>query len=268
MFIHQQDNSIGDDLYNSYVYRNYGWTLHFHKGYELVVMLDGELFATVGDREFRLTRGDSLLLMPYQLHSYITRAFSEMAITVFSGSYISEFDAATAGKIAVSPKFRLSPQTFAYLSRDMADLPRGEGRAVVRQMPKPPLYVLKAGLYAACADFDAVAKWQEKPQDNQLIFRVLSYVEEHFTENITLAALAYELSYEYHYLSRVLHESLHVRFRTLVNQYRCDRAKLLITSTQTSFSDIAMSCGFGSIRSFNRIFLEMTGVTPSEMRKN
>ena len=80
--------------------------------------------------------------------------------------------------------------------------------------------------------------------------------------------LADALSYEYHYLSRVFHESLHIRFRTLVNQYRCDRAKMLITSTDTTLSEIAMSCGFGSIRSFNRIFLEMTGVTPSELRKH
>ena len=91
-------------------------------------------------------------------------------------------------------------------------------------------------------------------------------MEENYTDPITLHTLADTLSYEYHYLSRVLRENLHIRFRTLVNQYRCERAKEMITESDLSLSDVAMNCGFQSIRSFNRVFLEITGITPSAMR--
>ena len=133
--------------------------------------------------------------------------------------------------------------------------------------PKPSLYYLKACLYAVCADFDAGTQWREKTQDHDLVFRILDYIEQNYTEDITLAILADALCYEYHYLSRIFHETLHIRFRTLVNQYRCEHAKMLITSSDTPLSEIAMQCGFGSIRSFNRIFLEMTGMTPGMLRK-
>ena len=266
MYFHQPYNSIGDDLYNGYWYRNFSWHLHFHKGCELVLALDGELFAEVEGKEYRLERGDALLIMPYQLHSYATRTYSEAFVVVFSGSYVGEFTAATAGKVAASPLFRPTEETMVLLKRHVISVPEDRTRA--RWVaPTPPPFYLKACLYAVCADFDAGTQWCEKTQDHDLVFRILDYVEQNYTEDITLAILADALCYEYHYLSRIFHETLHIRFRTLVNQYRCEHAKMLITSSDTPLSEIAMQCGFGSIRSFNRIFLEMTGMTPGMLRK-
>ena len=73
MFIHQKDNSIGDALYNGYSYHNFSWPTQFHKAYEMVLVLGGELFLTVSGREHRLTAGEAFLITPYQLHSYETR---------------------------------------------------------------------------------------------------------------------------------------------------------------------------------------------------
>ena len=145
-------------------------------------------------------------------------------------------------------------------------MPQGQHDKNAVHLPSPPLFALKACLYGICAEFEAVAVWQKKEQNKALIFRIISYVEENYTENITLQTLAEALSYEYHYLSRVLRENLHIRFRTLVNQYRCEKAKELISTCDLPLSEIAMNCGFQSLRSFNRVFLELTGDTPSHVR--
>ena len=134
-------------------------------------------------------------------------------------------------------------------------------------LKKPAPYALKSCLYAVCNEFCATAEWRDKKTNDDLVFKIISYIEQHYTENITLSSMANELSYEYHYISRVLRESLGIRFRTLVNQYRCERAKDMITETDMPLSVIAMTCGFQSIRSFNRIFSEITGATPTDVRK-
>ena len=41
-------------------------------------------------------------------------------------------------------------------------------------------------------------------------------------------------------------------------------AKNLLSSGKFTISQVALSCGFGSIRTFNRIFLKLTGQTPSQ----
>ena len=121
-----------------------------------------------------------------------------------------------------------------------------------------------AYLDRAYSDCSAGILKAEKPE---LLDKVTAYIEEHYAEDITLSTLAESLSYEYHYLSRVLRKNFHIPFRTLLNQCRCDRAKEMITSTDLPLSVIANTCGFQSIRSFNRVFSEVTGATPTSTRK-
>ena len=84
MFTHQYTNSIGSDLYNGYWYKNADWKLHFHRGYEFVWVLSGELRAVVADKCYLLKRGDALFVTPFALHSYTTDNFSEAFIAVFA----------------------------------------------------------------------------------------------------------------------------------------------------------------------------------------
>ena len=265
MFFHQYHNSVGDDLYNCYFYRNAKWSLHFHRGYELVTVMAGTLSARVGDREMLLSAGEGLLVFPYQLHSYETEAFSECYITVFSGSYVAKFASHFSSREPIDPRFRITPPLAALLSSYMTGKETPTADEV--RLEAPPLFALKSCLYAVCHTFSAEAKWREKREERALVFRILSYVEEHYTEDISLPEMAEALSYEYHYLSRVLREDLHIGFRALVNQRRCERARELIAESDMPLSAVAMNCGFRSLRTFNRVFLAETGSTPSALRR-
>ena len=43
-----------------------------------------------------------------------------------------------------------------------------------------------------------------------------------------------------------------------------ERAASQLRSTGKKITDVALSCGFNNIRTFNRVFKEITGYTPSE----
>lgn len=265
MYSHQFCNSVGDDLYNGYLYRGTCWDLHFHRAYEFVWVTAGRLHATVSDKDYLLQEGEGLFILPYRMHSYTADPDTEFFVAVFAAGYVGKFVSATQGKEPTSARFRLSPALQVFLRAQMLTTD-DQGEKPQRRMPKPAPFALKACLYAVCDAFFGTAEWQKKEQNQALIFRIISYVEENYTEDITLHTVAESLAYEYHYLSRVLRENLHIRFRTLVNQYRCERAKELITETDLPLSDIALACGFQNIRSFNRAFLEITGSTPSRIR--
>lgn len=266
MYSHQYVNSVGDDLYNGYWYRGACWDLHFHRSYEFVWVTAGALQASVSDKVYLLQKGEGLFILPYQIHSYTAKEDTEYFVAVFAAGYVERFAAATAGKEPVSARFQLSPALQNYLSAQMMPLPHSTAGQNCILLPAPPIFALKACLYAVCAEFQATAVWQKKEQNQALIFRIISFVEENYTEDITLHTVAGALSYEYHYLSRVLRENLHIKFRTLVNQYRCERAKELINRTDLPVSEVALGCGFQNIRSFNRVFLEITGNTPTQAR--
>jgi AraC-like DNA-binding protein len=71
-----------------------------------------------------------------------------------------------------------------------------------------------------------------------------------------------------HQLSELLNDCLGMNFSTFVNRYRVEEAKeLLVSCPDQSILSIAFGVGFGSKPSFNTIFKQQTGMTPSEFRK-
>lgn len=59
-----------------------------------------------------------------------------------------------------------------------------------------------------------------------------------------------------------------VSFPCYLNNLRVEEAKLRISEhPEYTFESIASECGIGSLQSFNRVFREHTGITPSEYRR-
>ncbi|MEM6781347.1 MAG: helix-turn-helix transcriptional regulator, partial [Pseudomonadota bacterium] len=53
----------------------------------------------------------------------------------------------------------------------------------------------------------------------------------------------------------------------LLNDERVKDAQMLLIETQAAIKIIAQEAGFNSIASFNRVFKDITGSSPSEFRK-
>lgn len=73
-----------------------------------------------------------------------------------------------------------------------------------------------------------------------------------------------------HHLSQTINELLDVNFNTFINSYRVDEVKQKITDpgyAHLKILALAYDSGFNSKTSFNRIFKQFTGVTPTSYRK-
>jgi AraC-like DNA-binding protein len=79
--------------------------------------------------------------------------------------------------------------------------------------------------------------------------------------------LAKELGLSEHQVSRIINSHFHKNFNELVNQYRVDEAKERLKREDTQITVIAFDVGFNSIASFNRVFKEMAGSSPSAYRE-
>ena len=265
MFFHQAHNSVGNDIYNAFYYRNIEWKSHLHKSYEITFVLEGEIEVTLGGKIFTVTSGQNVLVFPYQLHSYHTKTSSLVLTIVFSGSFVQTFDRIYADKEALPCAFTLSNDTLNFVKAGLFTATSGNEDST--EIPRPPLFTVKACLYAVLSEFSCKVNLLDKKRNDVLIYDIISYVEKHFQKDITLKSMASDLGYDYRYLSRVFNETMGVGFKTFVNQYRCDMVKSLISDTTLSLSEIALSSGFQSIRSFNRVFRQITGTSPSDLLK-
>lgn len=87
-------------------------------------------------------------------------------------------------------------------------------------------------------------------------------------EELTLRDLASELGISQHQLSQILNEKLKKNFNTFVNEYRVEEAKkMLCDEPGRSILSIGIAVGFNSNTAFTTVFSKITGMTPSQYRK-
>lgn len=109
---------------------------------------------------------------------------------------------------------------------------------------------------------------RSKSEGMELTCQVVQYVMEHFQEPLTLEILAQELHVNKYYISHIFSDRLQIHFRRYLNHIRLEYAAELMKEGSDSLIDICMEAGFNSQRSFNRVFVEITGMTPMEYRKS
>lgn len=68
-------------------------------------------------------------------------------------------------------------------------------------------------------------------------------------------------------LSRILNQHLGQNFSEYVNSFRLEEAKRRLASEDSPVNVIAYTAGFNSIASFNRVFKQATGLSPSQYRQ-
>ena len=89
--------------------------------------------------------------------------------------------------------------------------------------------------------------------------------------DLNLPQLAKEVDIPSHYLSQVINENIGLNFFDFINRQRVEDVKSKITDPQyNNFSilGIAFESGFNSKSAFNRVFKNITRLTPSEYKKS
>ncbi|MDR1645955.1 MAG: helix-turn-helix transcriptional regulator [Tannerellaceae bacterium] len=115
-----------------------------------------------------------------------------------------------------------------------------------------------------------------KPAEAQLLAEKLKkYMDTqrpYINPDLCLRDLAEQLNVYPHYVTQILSTLFNQNFYDFVNTYRVNEAKRLLRNADKSnkvptIITIAYNCGFNSKSSFNRIFKQKIGLTPSEYRE-
>jgi two-component system response regulator YesN len=109
---------------------------------------------------------------------------------------------------------------------------------------------------------------EEKENFPSALSEILRYINEHYREPLTRRSVAQAVGYNESYLSHLFSEYLDQSFSDYLLHLRLSEAADLLRSSSENISTIALSLGFGSIRSFNRAFSKAMKVSPRTYRKN
>ena len=231
---------------------NHNFPLHLHENFELITVRDGEMTITVEQTKYHLKKGDAVLVFPNQPHSLHTDTYSEDRLCLFSPQFVEEYKNAILKKLPKSNLFYPNP---FYLE------------ALFSLDNNPNIFKTKGLLYSICAEFDDTAEYKEKKfESNGLLIRIFEFIEKNHAKQCDLRTLSNQISYHEVYLSRYFKQHTGLTFSDYVNRYRINESTYILKKTQKKILEVALDCGFTSLRSFNRNFKAIIGLTPNEYR--
>ncbi|MBO5891999.1 MAG: helix-turn-helix transcriptional regulator [Oscillospiraceae bacterium] len=96
--------------------------------------------------------------------------------------------------------------------------------------------------------------------------QALSFIAEHYGEDIKLSDVAKTINYNPSYVSSLFVTYCGVNFKSYLDRFRINKAVELLQKTSTTIAEISALCGYENIRTFNNTFKRVTQMTPSQMR--
>ena len=103
---------------------------------------------------------------------------------------------------------------------------------------------------------------------SQVIKDVISYIDFHYAEDLSLAFFAEMCNMNKNYLSSLFKKEAGITLTDYIHQVRLRRAITLINSSSLSITTIAASCGYNDINYFTRIFKRTYGMSPKQYQKS
>lgn len=95
---------------------------------------------------------------------------------------------------------------------------------------------------------------------------IRTYIESNYREDISMQSADQTMGYSEAYFCKLFKQCFRVNFSAYLNEYRIEKAKVLMADPRINIKDIGIACGYSDSNYFARVFKRITGQTPSDYR--
>ena len=251
--------------------------LHWHNDVEIIVIKKGCGIISVDTKPRVVKAGDIVLVRPGQLHSISQHGKDcmEYENILFQTSllYSADSDPRTVGYF--QPYFSLEYE-LPWLFDDTCFFHEALSSCIdaIDDLcsKKPDYYELSVKghlfhfFYLLFSSQGAPVTFnRDKSLDK--VKQIVSYIESHYTEPITVQSTADYLGFSESHFMRYFKETMGTSFVDYLRDYRLTIASRLLTTSDSSILDIAAESGFENLSYFNRVFKQKYSMTPRQFRK-
>ena len=231
--------------------------------YIIHYIMDGKGIYQVGEKKYKLSKGQGFLIEPEELTFY-------QADQEEPWSYLWVGVGGTGAKKFIQD-IGLNSQQRIFRCADGEKL-----NEIVMDMMKhtrstvSDLYYLQGKLYelfSVLAADAVIEELMEENKENRYIQEAVTYIRNHYAAGLTVEELAGYLRVNRSYLYTLFKNKLQLSPKEFLTKFRISRAREQLILTEESVENIAVACGYHSTLVFTKNFKQETGMTPTEFRK-
>jgi len=233
---------------------------HIHTHLELIYLEEGSSKAIVDNKDFIIETGDLFLSFPNQIHFYHDRSVVRGYLFIFSPDLFKDFKELFQTQIPCSPIIKRSQLPPDLATRLKKIRSKNCSKSHFEKV------AAKGELLSLLAEILPMMKLMNTPTGHDSIKNILLYCSENYTEPLTLEQISRELHLNKYYISHIFNERMNIRFTDFINNLRIEHACSLL-ERGANITDVALSSGFASVRTFNRVFVQNMKMTPRDYIK-
>ncbi len=246
--------------------------LHHHDFYEVNLFWSGSMDYNVGSRIYHLTPGDILLISPKELHQPMTDPEGvERQVLWIDKSYLER---SVEYGVDLAACFDLEAPNHTNCLRYKDEMVQHIATLIERIMEENGSEEYGSDMLAETALLQVMTyinrlvlrsdrSGEQTDRSGSLVSKVLSHINVHYTEELTLDSLAARFFISKYHLSREFLRITGTSVHRYIIQKRLVMAKQYLSEGRPS-SEICQRCGFGDYSNFYRAFKNEYGISPKE----
>ncbi len=251
---------------------------HWHERIEIVYVLGDELKIGLNNSVYTLQNRDILIIGMGEVHYFLMQPQRcDRIIVHFELSMFEELANLISGRRLLEPLItsdspRLSNgfSVHAFFERVILDIYRE-----IRHKETGFEFFLGARLYDLAAGIIRYipnerlcsAEKNKQLKKLELLKQVTKYIDKNFQKEISLAEVSKHVNFSMYHFTRFFKNTTGMTFWQYLNNYKVSKAVNRLINSSDSMAEVAFKSGFNSIKTFNRVFKQVKGCSPSEFRK-
>ena len=249
---------------------------HWHSAIEIITPIESDFTVATYEHTYVLNPGEILIMPPGELHEIRRPKSGSRYICLFDMGCVSGIKSFSA----ILPFF----STPILITRENAPGIIDECLHIIDEMAEiyfAELPMWELLMYAKILEFFAIVganrfdniitmpeKAGIKKREYIDKFNALfSYIDKHYTDDISLDFVAEMTGYSKFYFTRLFKKYAGTTFFDYLCYKRIRAAEELLINPSLSITDVAIMSGFPSISTFNRLFKQKKNCTPTEYRE-
>ncbi len=256
---------------------------HVHQFVEIIYIKEGKFLAVSDNDRFTAGEGEMLLFRANSVHSIYPLTDSGSYYSLYIAlPYIMKLAYTEDGAQYAKYLSRFHPDNKVYWSRrDLSGMGIDDAFNSLEKARRDSvlghdiaarahsIYILSEILKCLSSQDNAEDITSDNSENiSGKINEAILYINDHYSETLTVADMAERLFMSYGYFSRNFKKVTGRSFKDFLAVTRINHAEMELRSSSKNVTQIAMECGYNNIAYFSATYKKLKGVTPTEAREN
>lgn len=253
---------------------HYQMPYHWHPEYEILRIIEGSFQLTVDGQLLTAKKNDILFIQGGTLHGGVPINCIYECI-VFDMRLLQSNNKLCNKQIQQLMRHEISialilPNKHTSLKKIIDDIftSMSDKKPGYEFLTQGALYIMLGIIFDAGLVHINSAQPTASSLQIQRLKDVLNYIEEHYSEQISLDDMSRIAGLSPRYFCRYFRKMTQSTPTEYLNYYRIECACEQLVSLQLSITEVALNCGFNDISYFIKAFHKAKGVTPKQYKNN